>query len=300
MQPSYLQIAELFGLKAPDVDPEVQENRRKKVGKTAQESEELGRMSLSDGDYEAAIKHFRKAVEQRDPGDIHARIELGGAFEYADQAPQAMRQYERAIQIRQDAPEPHVGLSEIYRRYGRYKESIEELHTAIELEPGNAFFHHKLASVWRELGEKQRALVAAQGAVAAAPDESFYHYWIGDLLIEMRRYSEALDSLRAAIELSPGDDFLYLRAAVAFWGTAQRQEAVKAVRLASDLDPAKNLYYGVLGLLLTEMGLEDEALLEHARAQAMDAYDHEALRRLAIEAGIGSTVQTSLPTHGAY
>jgi tetratricopeptide (TPR) repeat protein len=286
MNPSYQQIAELFG--APkfvegDAPPSLP---RKSKGSNAQESEDLGRQCLNDGDYEAAIKHFRNAIEQRDASDIKARVELAGVYEYAEMAPQALRQYERALRIQQDADEAHVGLSQIYKRYGRYKDSIAELEEAIRLQPKNAFYHFKLAETFREVGEKERALRAAQGAVTSSPSEAFYHYWIGDLLIEMRRFSDALESLRAAIELSPGDDFLYLRAAVAFWGADRKQEAVKAVRLASDLDPSKDLYHGVLELFLSEMGLEEEAAMERKRGDRMDNYDLEAMRRLSDELDI--------------
>jgi tetratricopeptide (TPR) repeat protein len=97
---------------------------------------------------------------------------------------------------------------------------------------------------------------------------------------------DALESLRAAIELSPGDDFLYLRAAVAFWGAGRHVEAIKSVRLASDLDPSKNLYHGLLGILLEESGQMEEAQQESERAKKMDRYDHDLLSRLMDELGI--------------
>ena len=115
------------------------------------------------------------------------------------------------------------------------------------------------------------------------PDEAFYHYWLGDQLAAMGEDEDALASLRAAIELSPGDDHLFLRAAVPFWRLGRRAEAVKSVRLASDLDPSKHLYHGLLGIMLEEMDLMDEARQESKRAEKMDSYDHELLSRLLAE-----------------
>jgi tetratricopeptide (TPR) repeat protein len=286
MEPSFQTIANLFQVPIGDETVEDNESPRNKTGKTAEESDELGRQSLSDGDYETAIRHFREAIRQRDPNDISSRIDLAGAYDYSDQAPQALRQYEKALRIRQEAAEPHVGKSDLLKRYGRFREAIEQLEEAVRLEPGNAFYHIKLAETLREMGERKRAVVAAQGAIAAQPDEPFYHYWVGDLLTEIGRYDEALDSLRAAIELSPGDDFLYVRTMVAFWGAGRRPEAIKAIRLASELDPEKHLYHGVLGVLLEEMGQLDEARQESERAAKMDRYDEDALGRLMDEMGI--------------
>jgi tetratricopeptide (TPR) repeat protein len=278
-------IADLFAVEQPEV-VDMDRGEMPKEGRSAQESDELGAISLRDGDVKEAIRHFQKAISQRDEQDISSYINLAGAYDYGDQFPEALRQYQKALRIQQEAAEPLVGVSDLYRRYGRFRDSIERLEQAISLEPKNGFLRFKLAETLREAGERKRALTAAQHAVVASPDESFYHYWIGDLLIQMGRYDEALDSLRAAIELSPGDDFLYLRASVAFWREGRKTEAIKAVRLASDLDPKKHLYHGILEILLRNCGLEAESELETERSAQMDAYDHDTVDRLMVEMGL--------------
>ncbi|AIE87900.1 tetratricopeptide repeat protein [Fimbriimonas ginsengisoli] len=285
MEPNYKTIADLFAVVQP-TDLTVDEKPRPKEGKTAEESDALGRQSLADGDPDAAVRHFKRAVEQREATDIASRVDLAGALDYADQAPQALRQYQLALRAKSDAVEPVVGMSEIYKRYGRFRDAIEKLESAVAKEPSNPYLRIKLAETLRDAGQPKRALAAAQEAVMLKPDDAFYHYWIGDLLITMGQYDGALDSLRAAIELSPGDDHLYVRAAVAFWRAGRQVEAVKAVRLASDLDPSKHLYHGLLGILLEESDLAEEAKLESNRADKMDRYDHDLLGRLLDEMGI--------------
>lgn len=282
MEPTRKDIADLFSV-IVDPQPEIDETGRKKKGDNADESVELGSQSLTEGDYERAIEHFRRAVEQRDPNDIQGRVDLAGAYEFAEMAPEALRQYEKALRVRRDQPEPLVGLSQVYKRNARYKDSLKQLEEALALEPRNAFYQFKLAEILREIGDKEAALNSARLAVSNAPVDPFYHYWVGDLLVEMGRFEEALDALRAALELSPGDDYLYLRAATAFWGSGRQQEAVKSIRLASDLDPDKHLYHGILELLLREMGQNEEADLEMERANKMDDYDRDALVRFARE-----------------
>jgi tetratricopeptide (TPR) repeat protein len=201
-------------------------------------------------------------------------------------APQALQQYLEALRVRSGAPEPHLAISQLYKRDGRWKDSIAELEVALKAEPNNAFYQMKVAELYRDTGYREQALIAIQAAVAENPSDSFYHYFMGDLLLEMERYKPALDAFRAAVELSPGDDHLFLRASIAFWRLKKPVEAIKSVRLASDLDPDKNIYYGVLELLLNESGQFDEAILEQKRAENMDRYDREQLRRLSLEFGI--------------
>jgi tetratricopeptide (TPR) repeat protein len=286
VNPSYRQIADLFGFSAPEAPDIGDTGLRKKLGDTAQESAELGSLSLSEGDYAKAIDHFRRAIEQTEGKDPSRELDLGSAFEFADMEPQALRQYRSALRVRAAAPEPHLGIAELYKREGRRRQAIVELETALTANPNNPYFQFKLAELLDELGQREDALTAIQHAVAGAATDSFYHYWMGDLLLRMRRYELALEAFRAAIELSPGDDFLYSRAAAAFWLARKPQEAVKAIRLASDLDPDKHLYHGILELFLGEMDLHEEADLEASRAAKMDAYDLDLLRRFADEVGL--------------
>lgn len=283
--PNFKAIADLFAVPtAENVD--VEESPRKKHGETAEESDALGGQHLGEGNLGEAIRHFREAMAQRKPGDITSQMNLAGALEYGDDTPAAVRQYQRALKAQADAVEPHVGLSDAYRRYGRFADAVREMEEAVQREPENPYLRIKLAETLRDAGFPKRAAEAAQGAVVAKPDEAFYHYWLGDHLVSLREDEDALESLRAAIELSPGDDHLFLRAAVPFWRLGRRAEAVKSVRLASDLDPAKHLYHGLLGIMLEEMDQLEEAQLESDRAKKMDRYDHELLSRLLEEMGI--------------
>jgi tetratricopeptide (TPR) repeat protein len=261
----------------------VSENRNRD-GKDAEESRMLGAQSLDEGDVQDAIRHFRRAIEQaEDPSDI--RHDLAAAYQVGDMSPEAMRQYAIALKVKND-PEARLGLADVYARYGRYRDAVEQLEEAIRLDPMNSYHHHKMAEKLRDMGERRRALISSQLAVANSPEDAFYHYWLGDLQIEMGRFEEALDSIRTAIEYSPGDDYLYLRASVAFWRLDRKLDAIKAVRLASELDPDKNFYHGLLELLLEENEQLDEAVLETNRADRMDRFDHDQLQRVAKEMGL--------------
>ena len=282
MEPTFKTISDLFAVAQPSPE-ETAENPRKRHGETAEESEALGGLFLGENNVAEAVRHYKEAVAKRSHEDIGSMVNLAGALDYGDEAPQAMRQYLLALRRQKDAIEPRIGMSDVYKRYGRFSDSIRELDVAIERSPNDAYLRIKKATALRDSGFPKRAVLAAQEAVVARPDEAFYHHWLGDQLVTMGEDEAALDSLRAAIELSPGDDALFLRVAVPFWRLGRRPEAVKAIRLASDLSPDKDLYHGLLGILLEEMGQEEEARLESGRADRMDDYDHEMLSRLLAE-----------------
>ena len=282
MDPTFKTIADLFAAPQPALGEEVESNR-KRHGDTPEESEALGAMHLGENNVAEAVRHFKEAVAQRPADDVASMVNLAGALDYGDETPQAVRQYLLALRRQKDAVEPRLGLSDAYKRYGRFSDAIRELDLAIQGEPYNPYLRIKLAETLRDAGYAKRAVEAAQGAIVTKPDDAFYHYWLGDQLVAMGEDEDALASLRAAIELSPGDDHLFLRVAIPFWRLGRRAEAVKSVRLASDLDPAKHLYHGLLGIMLEEMDQNEEAHLESDRAEQMDSYDHEILSRLLAE-----------------
>jgi tetratricopeptide (TPR) repeat protein len=283
MDSQYNAIADLFGSLSVNLSDQT---LPEKLGHTAEESDLLGRMSLEAGRYTEAIEHFKNAVNQRDPKDPSSRIELGAAYETTDQLPQAYRQYKKAIELNENAGEARVGIAELLKRYGRYKESLEELQIAIEKDPTNPYFYYKLAEILREAGAPRQALQNAMNAVVIKPDDAFLHFFVGELLLQLGQFDDALQSYRAAVELSPGDDYYYLRCAVPFWKLGMKTEAIKAVRLASDLNPEKHIYHGLLEELLRANDQEEEADLEIERAKQMDRYDDDTLDKLLSEMGV--------------
>lgn len=248
---------------------------RDKEGRTAEESLDYGRQGLAEEDYEAAIVHFKKAVEQ---GSVDAGFELGAAYESADMLPQAFYQYEKARKSKASG-ELHLGLGALYKRFGKVEDALRQHEAAISAEPNNAYLHYKMAETLRDMGYRKDARNAILAAVALDPKDGFFHYWLGDLLLEMKEFEEAGQSLQAAIELSPGDHHLFQLAAISLWGQGKRPEAIRATRLAGDLDSENLAHVLVLHRMLMEESQVDEAKLEEKRVAKAEAYDVDVANR---------------------
>jgi Flp pilus assembly protein TadD len=285
MEPDPQLIAELFDLPGAGTG-DVVSVYREREGKTREQSQDYGRRCMGEGDYQGAILHFRRALEQTTEDRHEALLELGAAYESAGMSPQAYKQYKEAAKLRETG-EIARGLGELLQSYGKNTEAVRELRRAIEIEPGNAYNHFRLAEQLRKMGHNKLALEAVAGAVATAADDPFYHYWTGDLLLHMGRFEDATRAFAAAAELSPGDDRLFQLSGVALWGAGKRAEAIRAVRLASDLNAEDRTNYGLLYVFLRLDGQLDEAKQEAKRAGEMDAFDREVLDRYLHVLGIG-------------
>lgn len=284
--PNFQQIADLFQLSAPKTTGSIRSVKLE--GNTAEESSILGKQALNDGDAEGAIKHFKRATEQREEPSEEDALNLAAAYSYADQESLAYLQYKRLLKDEKESGEVRAGLADLLKRQGRNSDAIEMLAEAVRAEPDNPAHLYKLAELYFTTKRRKAALYAIQSAILLKPDEVFYHYFLGDVLLSLDRNAEALESYRAAIELSPGDDFYLIRASIAFWRLGKHKDAVKAVRLASELAPENNIYHGLLEAYLSESGQTAEADLESARADKMDSFDQAQLQRLLAEAGINN------------
>lgn len=272
-------INELFGLVDDDSREAGPSKAATKVGRDADESASLGEQCIEEGDFQGAIKHFKKALEQTERPDAKEHVNLGGAFDVADMEDEAMAEYQLALEHNDASADAQAGVSQILRRNAKFRESIENLVQAAEKDPRNPFYYFKLAESYREIKEYKLAVKAAEEAAKNGADDPFYWFWLGDLLIDLRQFMEALKPMKEAIDRSPGDDHLYLRAAIAFWGAGKKAEAVKSMRLASELDPDSALYLGLIDLFLKHSGEAADAALA-SKPPVLDAYDQDRLRRI--------------------
>lgn len=275
------ELAELFRIQLEADGPDLSEveGNEAKVGRDAAESFDLGHIALGAGDVDGALAHFRRAGEQGgDPQRVQESV--AGALEYSDRETEALRHYRRLARA---STESQVGIAEIYRRHGRFRESAQALSATVAAEPDNAFAQFKLAQTLRESRQRRSALEEGLKAIALEPEQAFFHFWVADLLVEMRRYEDSIEFFRQALALSPGDDYFCLRSAVAFWGAGKPREAIRAIRLAIDLNEEKTVYFGVLELFLRLDGQTEAANGEADRIARLDRYDHDQLDRIRAE-----------------
>jgi len=281
MQPSLEQIAALFDLGIAQKD--FSDNPlRQREGADADESQELGRLCLNEGDYEGAITHFRRAIDQGPDHDGSAHIGLAAALELSEESEAAFEAYREAAKLENSA-DAQIGMAELLRREGLSTEGLEHLFEAVEVEPDNAFALHKLAEALMAKGRGEEAVQVAIEAVAKAPEIAFYHLSAGELMFKRHMYAESLGSFRAALELSPGDDYIYLRTAMALWANGHRSEAMQSLKFACDLDQQNGMYSELMAVFADRLMLPDVAAEYRERSGSLDAYDEDALRRVLLE-----------------
>ena len=95
-------MSEIFNLRGVS-DAQVVSQYRDEEGETSDASQEDGEKCMDDGDYDGAIRQFRRALGQC-KGDKHELlVDLGAAYESPGMAPQAYKQFKHAARNRESS-----------------------------------------------------------------------------------------------------------------------------------------------------------------------------------------------------
>ena len=167
----------------------------------------LGGALLADGQLEAAMPHFFRAVAIN-PDDPDSNLNIGGYEQQQRNFPQAIAQYNKVIRVTQDSAVLNAGVR------------------------AKAFDNRGYA--YRELGDLPHARESFEAAVAADPQ--FAKAWIGLGLVDQKsgNVGSAIQAYSRAMKLQPSD-WGYLLLARALEQRGDDDAARSAIRQAQSM-----------------------------------------------------------------
>ena len=181
-----------------------------------------GWMERTSGHYEAAEKHFLRAIEIQ-PGNADAWRRLGQTYGTAGRKDEALSALKKAVQL-DPGFRNHGELGKFYYRQNRYPEAAEEY-----------------------------------GAMAKlAPNSQEAHFLLGQTFYQMGRYSDSESELRAALKIQETSAAEQALGAV-FWDRRQDPEAVAHYLRALELGPETSSLWLSLSFCYVEEGIHGKA-----------------------------------------
>lgn len=182
--------------------------------------------------------------------------------------------------IERESIEKMVEAGKAFCHIGLLTEGLDELQTALELEPGCTEAYHYLVAILRQLGRPQEAESWLLRGLSLHHDSSSYHYLLASVFQEIGKLDEALSHLKRAIRLDPDSGILYC----CLGNVLQKMGREQAARLAYEEALAKELELAEaalgLGGLLLEQGRLGEAMDWLVRAISIDSNCVEARLKL--------------------
>lgn len=139
-------------------------NSQSQVQAQSSTARDKGISLFKQGDAKGAIEELRRAVDEN-KDDAIAWHHLGAALNRERKPRDARKAYERAIKLRPDYADPHVGLAYTFFLEGKLSDAGRESQTALALEPESYEARYILGAIELQRGQYLKALEQAEAGL---------------------------------------------------------------------------------------------------------------------------------------
>lgn len=161
----------------------------------------LARLRFGMDDQEEALDAARKALRiAPQQGETHNL--LGFVLLAGRQADQAIASFNRALELDQSLGEPHMGLALAHMRKGNTPQAMEEITTAVLLEPRRALFLSYWGKMLHQIERFEKALEVLAVAAKLDPMDPTPAFYSAVILRDLNRPTEAITAINRAVGLN--------------------------------------------------------------------------------------------------
>ena len=203
--------------------------------------------------FSSSIKLWSDAIrKQPAAGAVYlerAHHNRGFAYLQAKRYDEALRDFDRAIELNASDANAHLGRGTLLTRIGQHAAALKELTRAIEIDPRYAEAYAKRCFVSMMLDQPPRAVVDCERAVALDPRHRDAHTNLGVVYAALARYQDAEASYQRALAIEPanGDANYNYAVLMAVTGRAAAARRPLEIACAARIAAACELLTGIAG-----------------------------------------------------
>ena len=160
----------------------------------------LGRNALRTGQYEAAIAHFRQAL-QRQAGLVEAQQGMGLAYVEQGKAGEAEQAFHAVLRLAPEHAEAYTHLGALYTRQGRLEEAMAAYRQVVRLQPDRPQGYHNLGVGLAAQGLSDEAVTQFQAAIRYDARYLPAYNDLGTLYAERGQLEQAIAAFGRALEI---------------------------------------------------------------------------------------------------
>ncbi|RVT94358.1 tetratricopeptide repeat protein [Sphingomonas crocodyli] len=161
-----------------------------------------GAISAGLGRFEQAIRHYDRAIDLA-PDYFEALNNRGNALNDHQRTDEAIASFDQAIKLNPNYAEAHMNRGIALRRAKRFEDALAAGTRSIKLNPACAEAYNNRGNALIAIGRLDAALVDFDEAIALRPNFAQALVNRGNALMLMTRLEEALESFDAAIAIDP-------------------------------------------------------------------------------------------------
>jgi Flp pilus assembly protein TadD/TolB-like protein len=200
----------------------------------------LGIVQEGTGQHEQAVRTFQRALEL-DPINSTAYSGLGNSYVAMGKLEEAENIYKKAAQLRPDDFTSMNDLGLFYYGRGRYEDAIKIFQQTTKLVPDNSSGYTNLGAVYWMDGQYQNAAISYEKSLALRPTASAYSS-LGTVYFFLDRCAEAVPLMEKATAILPKNDQVWGNLADVYGCSPNgREKAAQTYRRALQLSEASLL-----------------------------------------------------------
>jgi len=161
----------------------------------------------NNGQYEQAVREFERAIELN-PSAPLPYFWRGLARERLGDHLQALVDYRRAVALDPERAEFYAGRGDAYRRLGDLQVAVQEYEKAIDRDPNLALAYHNRGVTFEASGDYRQALADFDKAIELQPDKAEPHLGRGAAYERVGEYDAAADEYELVLTLTDDQDLL--------------------------------------------------------------------------------------------
>jgi tetratricopeptide (TPR) repeat protein len=213
--------------------------------------------------YRSDLAIWSDTVAKR-PESARAHYNLGAALAgVPGHLPEAISEYEKALQIQPDYPGAHNNLGCILANIpGRLPEAIGHFEAVLRLAPGYGMARNNFGIFLYKDGQIAEAIVQFKEAVRIDPDDAKAHYNLGLALDKAGRIHEVIFQLEEVVRIKPDDAEAHSNLGIALDRAGRMPEAMAQFEEAVRVDPDNAAAHKNLSIALGKAGRIPEAMAE--------------------------------------
>ena len=249
----------------PDVSAFIAALHMSSVQKGKEQWLDEGNQLYNHAHYQEALRAYERAI-QLDPGFAEAHDARGDALFSLNRSQEALVAYERAIQLDPNYVTAYNGKSWTLWQLKRFEEALIVYEQAIRLDPSCASTYNGEGNTLYDLDRYQEALMAYEQAIQLDPKLAYAYDGKGWALWQLKRYGEALEAFQLALVLNPHYASAYHGKGHVLYDLKRPHEAVASYERAMQLKPHLVEAYNDKASVLYEYQHYEEALAAYEQA----------------------------------
>ena len=193
----------------------------------------------------AATQTCQKAAAQS-PGLAAAHSCLGRVFVSQGEYEKAVDQYRRTLELEPTSDDAYGGLATAYEHLGHPDDAEQAFKQAIAVRPGYWATYNWLGRFYEQHARYEDAAAMFSHVVSLAPDSFTGYYNLGGVRIMQGQYAEAVPLLQKSLSIRPTAD-ARSNLATAYFQMHRYADSAAQFEQAVQLDPKNYIFWGNLG-----------------------------------------------------